>query len=214
MYTLSSHSPGISEPDQSHMDLPSALSLSVQKVSQKYILLLSWLTVSQALPAIFRGIGVYVFDSPPPLMLPLGALLLLTVVIAGLARSSLSMSIQERRVLARHSNALKTLAVASEVCAVFGCLSRFQSALDLIEDLLRSQLCTSHGEAPLSAEDYHAVHISALGGASSHAVPHRHLRYASCAGQASVEIWRTLAHCSSPCSALAGGLASGACLGA
>ena len=152
--TTSSHSPGISEPDQLHMDLSSALSLSVQKVSQKNFVLLSWLTVSQALPAIFRSIGVYVFDSPPPLMLPLGALLLLTVVIAGLARSSLSMSIQERRVLARHSNALKTLAVASEACAVFGCLSRFQSALDLLEVLLRSQLCTSHEEAPYQRKTF------------------------------------------------------------
>ena len=82
------------------MNTTSDLSLILQKVSQMCFLLLSWLTVSQALPAILRSIGVYVFGSPPPLMLPLGALLLLTVVIAGLARSSLSISIHERRVFA------------------------------------------------------------------------------------------------------------------
>ena len=50
----------------------------------------------QVLPPVFRSIGIYVFASPPPLMLPLGALLLLTIVIAGLARSSPLLAIQER----------------------------------------------------------------------------------------------------------------------
>ena len=111
VYTISSRLPRISEPDLLHMDTPSDLSLTLQKVSQRYFLLLSWHSVSQALPAILRSIGVYVFDSPPPLMLPLGALLLLTVVMAGLARSSLSMSIHERQVFARLSRCLKSLAV-------------------------------------------------------------------------------------------------------
>ena len=51
------------------------------------------------LPPVFRSIGIYVFASPPPLMLPLGALLLLTIVTAGLARSSPLLAIQERSVL-------------------------------------------------------------------------------------------------------------------
>ena len=47
---------------------------------------------------MFRSIGIYVFASPPPLMLPLGALLLLSVVIAGHARSSAVLAFRERQV--------------------------------------------------------------------------------------------------------------------
>ena len=52
----------------------------------------------QVLPPIFRSIGIYVFASPPPLMLPLGALMLLTIVIAALARSSPMLALKERLV--------------------------------------------------------------------------------------------------------------------
>lgn len=51
----------------------------------------------QVLPPVFRSIGIYVFDSPPPLVLPLGALLVLTIVVAGLARSSAIMALQDRQ---------------------------------------------------------------------------------------------------------------------
>ena len=52
----------------------------------------------QVLPSIFRSIGIYVFASPPPLMLPLGALMLLTIVIAASARSSPMLALKERLV--------------------------------------------------------------------------------------------------------------------
>ena len=42
----------------------------------------------QALPALARSIGIYVFASPPPLFLPLGAQLITAVTLLGLSRSS------------------------------------------------------------------------------------------------------------------------------
>ena len=51
----------------------------------------------QVLSPVFRSIGIYVFASPPPLMLPLGALLLLAVVIAGHARSSAMLAFRDRQ---------------------------------------------------------------------------------------------------------------------
>ena len=51
----------------------------------------------QVLPPVFRSIGIYVFASPPPLMLPLGALLLLAAVIAGHARSSAVLAFCDRQ---------------------------------------------------------------------------------------------------------------------
>ena len=43
------------------------------------------------------ALGIYVFASPPPLMLPLGALLLLAVVMAGHARSSSVLAFRDRQ---------------------------------------------------------------------------------------------------------------------
>ena len=69
----------------------------------------------QVLPPVFRSIGIYVFDSPPPLVLPLGALLLLTIVIAGLARSSAIMVLQERQVFHQAQQDKQESEVASQV---------------------------------------------------------------------------------------------------
>ncbi len=51
----------------------------------------------QAPPAAARSAGVFAFDSPPPLFLPLGAQLLVALALAGLNRHTTAVARAERR---------------------------------------------------------------------------------------------------------------------
>lgn len=144
---------------------------------------------------MFRSIGICVFASPPPLMLPLGALLLLAAVIAGHARSSAVLAFRDRQascadqsspapvqivledtlMSTRHAAYARVCAAAvlATLCCFAGCRAcqsgDVKEAAPLQEPLLGCTRAASLGGLPKSLKSPFGGRLSAIAPASREA---------------------------------------------